>query len=288
MARRVLGRPHERISVTDMTEGAGVTPEEAADALGAARASRSAILPFTDRFPHLDESWGYAVQDVERTRRLAAGEAVVGAKLGLTSEAKQRTMKIARPIVGFLTKSMLVSEQSVLDRMIHPRAEPEIAFRLGGDLRKPVSFEEAARLVEGWTVAIEVIDSRFKDFRFRLPDVLADNTSAAGVVLGEWTFPTKLDELPSAACGLFVDDELVQEGQVSAVLGHPVHSLVHLSEHLAERGDYLPSGSVVLSGSITDAVPFERGTVHRVEVDGFSPVELSWPRADPGSSSKNA
>lgn len=268
--------------MTAKTVNAWLDPEDAVDALSTARAARIPIRPFTETFPDLDESWGYGVQDVDRHRRLMAGETVIGAKLGLTSEAKQRTMGIARPIVGFLTTGMLLGHASsdLLGRLIHPRCEPEIAFRLQNDMDQACTYDEVAQLVDAMTVAIEIIDSRYEAFRFGLPDVLADNTSAAGVVLGDWSSVNNLDELPEAACRLFVDDALRQEGRASAVLGHPLHSLVHLSEHVAERGDKLPAGSIVLSGSITDAVPLERGRVHRVEIDGFPPITLAWSWTD--------
>ena len=264
-----------------MTEGRGIpqlAPEDAAEALSVARTSRTPIRPFTDTFPDLDEAWGYEVQDLDRSRRLEAGETIAGAKLGLTSEPKQQTMGISQPIVGFITTGMLLGDSPSygLEQMIHPRGEPEIAFRLRDDFDRAMSFDEAAGLIEAMTVAIEIIDSRFEAFRFGLADVLADNTSAAGILLGEWASTENLEQLPATGCRLFVDEELKQEGLASAVLGHPLHSLVHLSEHLEARGDKLPAGSIVLSGSITDAVPLQKGSVHRLEMDGFSPVALSW------------
>lgn len=255
-----------------------ITPEEAADALLHARSSGTAIPPFTESCPDLSERWGYAVQDLDRARRLEEGEAVLGAKLGLTSRAKQRTMGVERPVVGFLTTGMSIDDPTnTSSGLIHPRCEPEIAFRLGKSLDRPLSFSEAAGIVDAFAIAIEVIDSRYEGFRFKLPDVLADNTSAAGLLLGEWVPAPDLDGLSSAVCRLFVDEALVQEGRAAAVLGHPLHSLVHLSQHIASRGYSLPAGSVVLSGSMTDAVALKPGSTHRAEVDGFSPLALLWP-----------
>ena len=182
-------------------------------------------------------------------------------------------MGIDRPIVGFLTTSMRLDENASLNQLIHRRCEPEIAFRLGEVLDREVSLEETARLVDASAPAIEVIDSRYEDFRFLLPDVLADNASAAGFVVGDRQYHD-LGVLPGAACRFFVDADLVQQGQGMAVLGHPLNSLVYLSQHLVERGDRLPAGSLVLSGSITEAVVLKKGSTHRVEVDGYPAVML--------------
>jgi 2-oxo-3-hexenedioate decarboxylase len=129
---------------------------------------------------------GYAVQALDRQHRIAAGETVIGAKLGLTSVAKQNRMKVGRPVVGYLTDAMRVDPNSKppANALIQPRIEPEIAFILGQTIDSPLTHAEATRAVDAVTVAAEVIDSRFAGYRFRAADVIADNTSAAGVFLG--------------------------------------------------------------------------------------------------------
>ena len=159
----------------------------AAGRLRAARLAGITLDPFTDIDPDLDEAWAYAVQDLDRQQRLGAGDALVGAKLGLTSEAKQRRMAVDRPIVGFLSSSMLLGADEVsssLPRWAQPRIEPEIAFITGHVLDRHFALEEAPQFVDLVVMAAEVIDSRWTDYRFRLPDVVADNTSAAGVIVG--------------------------------------------------------------------------------------------------------
>src|SRR3546814_6612840 len=95
-------------------------------------------------------------------------------------------MGVARPIVGFLTDAMVVSADEVaarLDEWAQPRIEPEIAFVTSRDISEPVGIDEIGQYVDSVLLAAEIIDSRFTGYRFRLADVLADNTSAAGVVL---------------------------------------------------------------------------------------------------------
>lgn len=253
-------------------------PEDAAASLRAARGSRRPVAPFTDADPALDAAWGYGVQDLDRQQRLAAGERVVGAKLGLTSEAKQQRMNVAEPIVGFLTDVMRVEESSLaagLGRWIQPRIEPEIAFVTGQDISGPLTLAEAARAVDAVTVAAEVIDSRYDGYRFRLPDVVADNTSAAGLLTGPLVGPDDLDALVDLTCELEVDGRVVHAATGAAILGHPLLAVVHLATHLAQQGQTLPAGSLVLAGALTDAVPLVAGSSYVIRMDMLGALSLT-------------
>lgn len=243
-----------------------MTPADAAATLVRARIERRAVLPFTDEDPTLDEAWGYAVQDLDRLARLAAGERVVGAKLGLTSAPKQQRMGIARPIAGFLTDAHVIEGGGGLPvhRWIQPRAEPEIAFLLGHDLVGPVDRAGAAAVLDGVAIAVELIDSRFEGYRFRLADVLADETSAAGFAVGAWVEPDEAGDLAAVTCEVWVDGQRRDAATGAAILGHPLEALVWLSEHLASRGETLPAGSVVLAGAMTDAIPLADLTSYEV------------------------
>ena len=110
---------------------------------------------------------------------------MIGAKLGLTSRVKREALGIHEPVYGRLTSGMLVPVGAAvpLDQLIHPRAEPEIAFLIGKRLDGPVTPAGVLAATDAVVAAIEVVDSRYSD-RFRLPDSVADNAGAARVVLG--------------------------------------------------------------------------------------------------------
>ncbi|MGZ4498762.1 MAG: 2-keto-4-pentenoate hydratase, partial [Nocardioides sp.] len=251
----------------------GLTPADAARALAAARAGRRTLERFTTEHPGLGEEWGLAVQDLDRELRLASGERLTGAKLGLTSQAKQRTMGVHQPIVGFLTDAMCCDGTVDLGALVQPRVEPEVAFVLSADLGAPVSREDAPSYVASVATALEVLDSRWTGYRFGLADVLADDTSAAGYALGEPVPVTDalVRDLASADARLVVDGDVVASATPGAILGDPFLALVHLAAHLAHRGEVLPGGSVVLAGAMTDAVPLRPGAVVRAEVAGLPP-----------------
>lgn len=233
-----------------------------ADRLLEAEERRTPIPPITDLEPDLPLVDAYAIQEEVLERRLARGERIVGAKVGLTSRAKQRQMGVAEPVYGWLTDAMLLPAEApvALSELIHPRVEPEIVFLLGSPLEGPgVSAQEVLAATAAVCCGLEVLDSRFRDFRFTLPDVVADNTSAARFTLGPRRRPPSDLDLSLLGCLLENGPEVVATAAGAAVLGHPAEAVARLADHLASRGRRLEAGWIVLSGGLTDAVPLAEG-----------------------------
>lgn len=229
----------------------------AADALQECERDRVDRVPLTDEFDGLDLDVAYAVQDEVLRRRIEAGESVVGVKLGLTSRAKQQRMNVHAPLTGWLTDAMVLPAGVPVpqDQLIHPRAEPEIVFVLGAPLEGPGVTAATAMAAVDWVYGgVEIIDSRYRDFRFTLPDVVADNASSARFVTGPiGRRPEGLDLLLEA-CLLEVDGSVVDSATGAAVQGHPAEALALAANDLARRGLRLESGWIVLTGGMTDAV----------------------------------
>ena len=140
----------------------------------------------TEQSINLDEA--YAIQSILIGRRYKRGEKSTGLKLGFTSKAKMEQMGVHDMIWGRLTDEMFYTNGGSIpkDKFIHPRAEPEIAFRISKPIDKALSIAEIMNYVDGVAVAIEIIDSRYKNFKFSLEDVIADNCSSTGYSIGEW------------------------------------------------------------------------------------------------------
>ncbi|EMD21789.1 2-keto-4-pentenoate hydratase [Amycolatopsis azurea] len=213
----------------------------------------------------------YAIQAELVARREARGERVLGVKLGLTSEAKMAQMGVSEVIAGRLTDAMLVADggEVSLARFIHPKVEPEVAYRLARDvdLADPAFDVESA--VDAMAPAIEIIDSRYRDFRFTHTDVVADNTSAAGYSLGPWR---PFGEAANRAVRLRSGDREVI-GSTAAILGDPARALHALVELCRKRDIPLRAGQVVLAGAATEAVPFAPG-VAEVDIAGLGRVSV--------------
>ncbi|WP_062353311.1 2-keto-4-pentenoate hydratase [Herbidospora yilanensis] len=238
------------------------TVERAVEELRTAESARTARHPFTDDWPGLDLGTAYRVQSDLVAARVADGERIVGVKLGLTSRAKQRRMGVNAPLTGWLTDGMALDAGTPVpvDRLIHPRVEPEIVFTLGRRLEGPgVTPTSAMAAVRSVSAGLEVIDSRYRDFRFTLADVVADNASSACFVVGDVEAdPAGLD-LALEACVLGVAGAVVDTATGAAVQGHPARALALAANSLAERGLALEEGWIVLTGGMTDAVPLEPG-----------------------------
>ncbi|MBB4765089.1 2-keto-4-pentenoate hydratase [Actinoplanes digitatis] len=140
-----------------------------------------------------------------------------------------------------------------------------------------MTMAAAAAAIDGVAVALEIIDSRYAGFEFRLPDVVADNTSAAAFVVGDWVDPATAGDLTALRCVFSGDGRELHSATGAAVLGHPLRALIHLSEHLAKRGEGLPAGAIVLAGALTDAVPIRPGVVYRAGIDRLGTICFSTP-----------
>ena len=231
--------------------------DRAASVLLEAEESRTDRGPITDEWPELDLETAYAVQDETLRRRLDRGERLIGVKLGLTSRAKQRRMKIASPLTAWLTDAMVLPAGDPVpqDRLIHPRAEPEIVFVMRDRLAGPgVTAATALAAVAAVWAGIEIIDSRYRVFTFTLPDVVADNASSGFFVTGPVArSPAELD-LTLEACLVEADGQIVDSATGAAVQGHPAEALALAANDLGRRGLAIEPGWIVLTGGMTDAV----------------------------------
>ncbi|HEX4787733.1 MAG TPA: 2-keto-4-pentenoate hydratase [Actinospica sp.] len=234
--------------------------DEAAHLLRVAERDVVPIEPLSGRSPGIDLADAYAVQQVNIARRLAAGAVVVGHKVGLTNPAMQQLLGVDRPDFGHLLDDMVHDDGATIPagRYCRPRIEPEICFRLARPLRgsgAAVTIEDVLAATEAVAPALEIVDSRIRDWRITLVDTVADNASSAGLVHGPWTPLTDALDLAAETVDLRIDDKPVGSGSGRAVLGHPAAAVAWLADTLAEFGTVLEPGHLVLPGAMTTA-PF--------------------------------
>lgn len=234
--------------------------------------------PFTDEWPELDLETGYRIQDLNLAKRLERGEKLIGVKLGLTSRAKQQRMGVHFPFVAWLTDAMVlpVGDPVPQSRLIHPRVEPEIVFLMGERLQGPgVTCARAMSAVASVWGGAEVIDSRFRDFRFTAGDVAADNASSGAFVTGPVGLPPSDLDLSLEAALVEVDGVVVDSATGAAVQGHPGEALALAANDLARRGHAIEPGWIVLTGGMTDAVFVPPGTAVAFHFTHLGSVFLS-------------
>lgn len=241
-------------------------------------AQRAEPVPMlTSRAPEMSLRDAYTIQRRSMERRQQRGESIIGMKMGLTSKAKMEQMGVHNPIYGHLTDAMRLGDGGEIDPddYCHPRVEPELAFVMGKSISGSVSPREALSAVDQVCAAIEIIDSRYQDFEFTLIDVVADNASSTGFVLGATTAPSQQLKLANLGMVMSINGEVVQTGSSAAILEHPARSLAALIEMLADRDEGLEAGQVVLAGGATEAVHVEPGDRVSLEVDGLGTVHLA-------------
>lgn len=236
-----------------------------------------ALPQLTREEPELTLAHAYTIQERSLARRYARGERLIGMKMGLTSRAKMDQMGVRDPIFGHLTDAMQLPNGGTLrfEHYIHPRVEPEIAFIIGRELRGSPTAAEALRAVDGVCAAIEVIDSRYENFKFSLADVIADNASSSGFVLSDVICAPGDVTLDNLGMVMRINGEARQIGSSAAILGHPIRSLIMLVELLDRRGQHLKPGQIVLAGAATAAEYVHPGDLITLETDGLGDVELS-------------
>jgi 2-oxo-3-hexenedioate decarboxylase len=244
-----------------------------ADVLWQAEQERREVDQLSAAHPQLDAALAYEVQRVNHERRLAKGERQIGFKLGLTSRAKQQAMGVDAPLWGRLTADLLHAEEEPLlvGELIHPRVEPEIAFLLGREIDGATATTASVlAATEALFPALEVLDSRYRDFRFTLPDVIADNASAAGVICGGRALPADALDAQLEGMVLRVDGEVLDTAAGAAVSGHPAAAVAWLARQVGS----LPAGAIVLSGGLTAPVPLVPGTVVTAQFTNLGSVSV--------------
>ena len=233
----------------------------------------------TDDHPDMDWDDAYAIQDEIKRRKVARGNRVIGLKAGLTSHAKMKQMGVETPVFGFLVDYFSVPEGGEIDttKLIHPKVEPEIAFVTKAPLRGPGCHIGAVLAATDFVIpAIEVIDSRYRDFKFDLKSVVADNCSSSRFVVGGRMGNVADLDLRTTGIVLEKNGEPVAFGAGAAVLGHPAAAIAMLANMLGERGEEIPAGTLILSGGITEAVAVQPGDDVTLRVQDLGSVSVRF------------
>ena len=251
-----------------------------ARALYEARRTRQPIEPFTDADPDLGMADGYAVQQQLTGMLLADGDSVVGYKVGLTSKPMQKMIGVDQPDYGPVLASTVYADGDAVpvSAFIQPKLEAEIAFVLRSPLAGPgVSVLDARAAIAGMTAAVEIVDSRFADWRIKLADTVADLASNGAVAVSSRLVPLDgRDVLDPRLIGMVLtrQGELVDTGAGAAALGDPVRVVAWLANTLGEMGAKLEAGHLVMTGALHAAVPMRAGDVFRADFDRLGPVTV--------------
>ncbi|MFC4113499.1 2-keto-4-pentenoate hydratase [Nonomuraea zeae] len=257
---------------------------EAAAALLGAHRSGTPIPPLSTTYPGATIADAYRIQQEQVRSWTEAGDEVRGHKIGLVSAAIRRQMGVHEPDYGLLTASMFHPEHLPVParRFIQPRIEPEIAFVLDAPLRGPgVTVGDARRAVRHLLPALEIVDSRIRDWKISIVDTIADNASSGAAILGGTPIDPADVDLRSASCALLKNGTIAETGTGAAVLGTPFNALAWLANAVGALGVTLEAGQVVLSGSITRTVAIAPGDRVTADFPGIGRVTAVLAGEDP-------
>jgi 2-keto-4-pentenoate hydratase len=240
-----------------------------------------AVPPLRDGLAPTDIDGAYAVQTINTVFWTGQGRKIVGRKVGLTAKAVQTQLGVDRPDFGVLFEDMAIPNGGSLkqSQALQPKAEAEVAFILGADLNDPaVTRDQVAAAVAQVVAAIEIVDSRIADWKITFADTVADNGSSAYFVLG--TPARTLAGLDLWTCGMAmeVNGEVASLGAGVACLGHPLNAVVWLARTLAERGEALRAGDIILSGALGPMVALKPGDVVRATIGGLGSAGFTYEK----------
>ncbi|MEU0426158.1 2-keto-4-pentenoate hydratase [Streptomyces canus] len=253
---------------------------KAADLLAEAVRAGAPCQPVRDLFDHGgDLETAYAVQQLNVRRALDAGCRIVGRKIGLTSPAVQRQLGVDQPDFGALFADMAVPDGGEVPagRLLQPKVEAEVALVLGRDLpHGQCTVVDVLRAVDFALPALEIVDSRIADWDISLVDTVADNASCGLYVLGGRPVPLTRVDLRAVTMTMSRNGETASEGTGAACLGSPLNAAVWLASALAERGDPLRAGDLVLTGALGPMAPAAQGDAFEAHISELGSVRVGF------------
>nr|WP_314614426.1 fumarylacetoacetate hydrolase family protein [uncultured Pseudomonas sp.] len=239
------------------------------------------LAPLTERWPDMTLEDAYHISLHSMQRRVAAGDRVIGKKIGVTSAAVQRMLDVHQPDFGFITRSMAFDDGADISlaeqRLIQPRAEGEIAFVLKHDLAGPgVTQADVLAATDYVSACFEIVDSRIHDWRIRIQDTVADNASCGVFVLGNQRIDPRTLDLPNLHMRVSKNGQPLSEGLGSAVQGNPLTAVAWLANTLGAFGIPFKAGEVILSGSLVPLEPVQAGDQFFLTIDGLGSAQVSF------------
>lgn len=237
------------------------------------------IAPLRQYLNPTDAEGAYAIQNANTLFWQEQGRKIVGRKAGLTAKAVQSQLGVSQPDFGVLFDDMRIKDGGFLapDKCLQPKAEAEIAFILGKDItNQNANIDEIKKAIKTAHAAIEIVDSRIENWEITFADTVADNGSSAFFVISE--IGHSIENLDLYSCGMVLeaDNEIMSIGAGAACLGHPLNSVLWLAQTLAQNGDPLRAGDIILSGALGPMVSLKKGQKYNAKIGGIGEASFSY------------
>jgi 2-keto-4-pentenoate hydratase len=163
------------------------------------------------------------------------------------------------------------------DLFIQPRLEGELAFLIGRKLEGPnITLQDVLTAIDAVAPAVEIVDSRITDYRIKITDTVADNTSFGGFAVGPWRKDWREADLRLLAMLISQGGQPVSEGIGAASLGHPANAVAWLVNKISEYGAALEPGDIVMSGALARMLPAKAGDQFLLEYTGVPALRVRF------------
>jgi len=237
------------------------------------------------RFPGMQMDDAYEIQNAIYKAKLAQGRTVVGWKIGLTSKAMQYALNIDIPDSGILFDDMVFENKALVPRgrFIQPRVEAEIAFAMKSAIGGAnVTRDDVIAATDYVAPAIEILDTRIKRVDAKtgktrsINDTISDNAANAGIVLGSQKHDIDAFDLRWVGAITNRNGDVEETGLGAGVLNDPVQSVVWLAQRMAQYGQQIEAGHVILSGSFIRPIECPAGSQIYADFGPFGSVDVSF------------
>ena len=237
------------------------------------------------KHPEMGMDDAYAIQNAILEAKIALGKKIVGWKIGLTSKAMQSALNIDIPDSGILFDDMQFASGATVPagRFIQPRIEAEIAFVLKGSLGgATVSREEVLAATDYVAPSIEILDTRIERVDAetgntrKVFDTISDNAANAGIVLGPQRHAIDAFDLRWVGAITSRNGEVEETGLGAGVLNDPIESVVWLARRMAQYGQSIEPGQIILSGSFIRPVECPSGAKIHADFGSFGHVDIAF------------
>lgn len=228
-----------------------------------------------NRFPLLSLEEAYVIQEALIQLKRVEGHQVLAPKIGITSKREQDSKEIGTPIYGYIFNEMEENGTIYRSDYIHPRIEAEIGIILSEDLYGvDITCEDVMNNIAYIFSAVDIIDSRYEDFEFKISDIVADNSSASGFVFShERLSPDKVDLMKEEVI-VRVNGEIKETGSSTNVFEHPANSVAMLARLLGNKGQGIRKNVPILTGGLTKAIEIDTGDVVEVEYTTLPTIKI--------------
>lgn len=249
-----------------------------ADELAEASQTHVCLDPLTQTYPDLSLLDAYGIQLTNVSRRLSMGEKISGKKIGLTSRSMQDLLGVHEPDYGHLFDTMEIKNGIVpAHHLIQAKVEAEIAFVLKEDLIGPnVTVEDVLKATDYVVAALEIVDSRIKDWKIKLIDTVSDNASCGVYVLSDHRVTLDKIDLINESMSLYKNGEFVNQGTGKAVLDNPAYCVAWLANKMSDMGVILKKGEVILSGALSAMVSAQAGDEFEARFSTLGSVKVRF------------